>query len=196
MNTNLPLVLGSSSIFRQAQLQRLGIPFQTAAPDFDETPAAGETAAETALRLAVGKARSLAGRFPNALIIGADQVAWCNGRLLGKPMNVANAQQMLAETCGRRIEFYSALCLLNTASNNIRTHVDKTAVTMRPLTEEQIRRYLAREPDAVYCAGAAKSEGLGAALLERIDSTDPNALIGLPLFKLVDFLAAEGFEIL
>ena len=91
---NLPIILGSSSVFRRQQLERLGLPFQTAAPDFDETPLLGETAAETALRLAVGKARSLADRFPAALIIGADQVAWCGGRQLGKPMSVANAQQM------------------------------------------------------------------------------------------------------
>lgn len=196
MNTSLPLILGSSSVFRQAQLQRLGIVFQTASPDYDETPAANETAEETALRLAVGKARSLATQFPQALIIGADQVAWCNGTQLGKPMNVANAQHMLASLSGQRIEFYSAICLLNTASNSLHTHVDKTVVTMRTLSSEQIRRYLEREPDAVYCAGAAKSEGLGAALLERIDSTDPNALIGLPIFKLVDFLALEGFDVL
>lgn len=196
MNANLPLILGSSSVFRQAQLQRLGVSFQTARPDFDETPAPSETAEQTALRLAVGKARSLAGKFPHALIIGADQVAWCNGRQLGKPMNVANAQQMLAQLSGQRIEFYSALCLLNTASNGLHTHVDKTVVTMRELNGGQIRRYLEREPDAVYCAGAAKSEGLGAALLERIDSTDPNALIGLPVFKLVAFLAAEGVEVI
>ncbi|SUA44503.1 Maf-like protein [Neisseria zoodegmatis] len=196
MNTSLPLILGSSSVFRQAQLQRLGIVFQTASPDYDETPAANETAGETALRLAFGKARSLATQFPEALIIGADQVAWCNGTQLGKPMNVANAQHMLASLSGQRIEFYSAVCLLNTASNSLHTHVDKTVVTMRTLSSEQIRRYLEREPDAVYCAGAAKSEGLGAALLERIDSTDPNALIGLPIFKLVDFLALEGFDVL
>ena len=194
MNTNLPLILGSSSVFRRAQLQRLGFSFQTASPDYDETPTPNETAEETALRLAVGKARSLAAQFPKALIIGADQVAYCNGRQLGKPMNVANAQHMLAELSGQRIEFYSALCLLNTASGGLHTHVDKTVVTMRKLNAEQIRRYLEREPDAVYCAGAAKSEGLGAALLEQIDSTDPNALIGLPIFKLVTFLQAEGVE--
>lgn len=196
MNAKLPLILGSGSVFRRAQLKRLGIDFQTAAPDFDETPAAGENAADTALRLAEGKARSLAARFPAALVIGADQVAWCNDRQLGKPMNVANAQQMLRDLSGRKIEFYSAIVLLNTASGRIQRHVDNTSVVMRTLTDGQIERYLAREPDAVYCAGAAKSEGLGAALLERIDSSDPNALIGLPIFKLVEFLKNEGVEII
>lgn len=196
MEVKLPLVLGSSSVFRCGQLRRLGVDFQTASPDFDETPIAGEHAGETALRLAEGKARSLAAAFPAALIIGADQVAWCEGRQLGKPMNVANAQQMLENLSGKRIEFYSAIVLLNTASGRIQRHVDNTSVVMRALTDGQIERYLAREPDAVYCAGAAKSEGLGAALLERIDSSDPNALIGLPIFKLVEFLKNEGVEII
>lgn len=196
MNTRLPLILGSSSAFRQAQLQRLGIDFQTAPPDYDETPSQNETAEETALRLAVGKAHSLAARFPEALIIGADQVAWCNGTQLGKPMNVTNAQHMLAFLSGKNIEFYSAVCLLNTFSGNLQTHVDKTVVAMRKLTSAQISRYLEREPDAVFCAGAAKSEGLGAALLERVNSTDPNALISLPVFKLIDFLEVEGFNVL
>ena len=196
MSAKLPLILGSGSVFRRAQLERLGIDFQTAAPDFDETPAAGENAADTALRLAEGKARSLAARFPAALVIGADQVAWCNDRQLGKPMNVANAQQMLRDLSGRKIEFYSAIVLLNTATGKVQHHVDHTVVTMRQLSQEQISRYLEREPDAVYCAGAAKSEGLGAALLERIESTDPNALIGLPIFRLIDFLKNEGVEVL
>lgn len=192
----LPLVLGSSSVFRRAQLARLGIDFQTASPDFDETPAAGESAHDTALRLAEGKARSLAEKFPNALIIGADQVAWCDGCQLGKPMTVENARQMLARLSGKRIGFYSALVLLNTATGAIWRHVDKTSVLMRHLSAQQIEAYLAREPDAVYCAGAAKSEGLGAALIERIDSTDPNALIGLPVFRLIDFLKNEGVDVL
>ena len=196
MSEKLPLVLGSGSVFRRAQLERLGIAFQTASPDFDETPLAGEGARETALRLAEGKARSLAGRFPAALVIGADQVAWCGGSQLGKPMNVAAAQQMLAALSGKVIEFYSAIVLLNTATGRVQRHADKTVVTMRELGEGDIRRYLEREPDAVYCAGAAKSEGLGAALLARIDSSDPNALIGLPLFRLIDFLRNEGVEIL
>lgn len=193
---NLPIILGSSSVFRRQQLERLGLPFQTAAPDFDETPIPGETAAETALRLAVGKARSLADRFPAALIIGADQVAWCGGRQLGKPMRVANAQQMLTELSGQRIEFYSAICLLNSFSDGLQCHVDTTVVTMRQLSAEQISRYLAREPDALYCAGAAKSEGLGSVLLEKVESSDPNALIGLPLFRLIDFLQREGVSLI
>lgn len=196
MNTGLPIILGSTSVFRRQQLETLGLYFEIAKPDCDETPLSGETAETTALRLAKNKAYSLAGKFPKALIIGADQVAYCNGKQLGKPMSVAKAQQMLKELSGQRIEFYSALCLLNTATGKLHNHVDHTTVTMRVLSAEQISRYLEREPDAIYCAGAAKSEGLGAALLTRIDSTDPNALIGLPLFRLVDFLNTEGVHLL
>ena len=196
MNAKISLILGSGSVFRQQQLHALGLPFQTAKPDFDEAPQFGETAAQTAERLAIGKAYSLATTYPQHLIIGADQVAWCNGHQLGKPMSVSKAQQMLAELSGQRIEFYSALCLLNTVSGSLHSHVDTTVVTMRPLTNAQISRYLAREPDAIHCAGGAKSEGLGAALLAHISSEDPNALIGLPVFKLVDFLAAEGVAVI
>ncbi|PSJ80773.1 Maf family protein [Neisseria iguanae] len=196
MSEKLPLILGSGSVFRREQLVRLGLAFQTASPDFDETPVRGEHAQTTALRLAEGKAHALAQCFPHALVIGADQVAWCGQRQLGKPMNVANAQQMLAELSGKRIEFYSAIVLLNTVSGRLQRHVDQTTVIMRELTDAQIRRYLQREPEAVYCAGAAKSEGLGAALLAKIDSTDPNALIGLPIFRLIDFLKNEGVEVL
>ncbi|STZ75325.1 Maf family protein [Bergeriella denitrificans] len=195
MSEKLPLVLGSGSVFRKAQLERLGLAFQTALPDFDETPAAGESAADTALRLAEGKARSLAAAFPAALIIGADQVAWCGNRQLGKPMSVAKAQQMLLSLSGQCIEFYSAVVLLNTDSGKIYRHVDKTVVTMRCLDAAQIGRYLEREPDAVYCAGGAMSEGLGAALLERVESSDPNALIGLPLYRLIGFLQEEGVSV-
>ena len=138
----------------------------------------------------------LADRFPAALIIGADQVVWCGGRQLGKPMSVANAQQMLTELSGQRIEFYSAICLLNSFSDGLQCHVDTTVVTMRQLSAEQISRYLAREPDALYCAGAAKSEGLGSVLLEKVESSDPNALIGLPLFRLIDFLQREGVSLI
>ncbi|MDD2182731.1 Maf family protein [Kingella sp. SNUBH-2017] len=191
-----PLVLASTSPFRRAQLETLGLPFSAAAPDCDETPAAGESAAQTALRLAEGKARSLSAAYPAHLIIGADQVAFCNGRQLGKPLTIERARTMLAELSGRRIEFFSALCLLNTVSGCLHRHVDTTMVQMRSLTAAQIDRYLEREPDALYCAGAAKSEGLGALLIERIDSSDPNALIGLPIFRLADFLLAEGVPLL
>lgn len=194
MNTRL--VLASTSVFRQQQLRTLGIDFIAAKPMFDETPLAGETAAETATRLAIGKAQSLADAYPQHLIIGADQVAWCHGKQLGKPMSVAKAAIMLRELSGQQIEFYSAVCVLDTISGSLKSHVDQTIVQMRELSDTQIARYLVREPDAIYCAGAAKSEGLGAALLQKIESEDPNALIGLPIFWLVSCLATFGVEVI
>ncbi|WP_080656379.1 Maf family protein [Kingella kingae] len=193
---SLPIILASTSVFRQQQLRTLGVDFVAAKPMFDETPLAGESPESTALRLAIGKAQSLAQHYPQHLIIGADQVAWCNNRQLGKPMSVEKAAAMLAELSGQRIEFYSAVCVLDTSAGCLRHHVDKTVVQMRVLSPEQIRHYLAREHDAIYCAGAAKSEGLGAALLERIDSSDPNALIGLPIFWLVSCLNELGIDVI
>ena len=188
----LPVVLGSSSVFRRRQLAALGLDFVVGKPVFDESPLAGELARDTALRLAVGKAKSLAGQFPAHLIIGADQVAWCDERQLGKPMSVERAAAMLAELSGREIVFYSAVCVLDSVSGCIKSHVDETVVRLRALSAGQIGRYLAREPDAIFCAGAAKSEGLGAALLERVVCSDPNALIGLPIFWLVGALGEFG----
>ncbi|UOP04302.1 Maf family protein [Conchiformibius kuhniae] len=190
--TALPVVLASTSTFRRKQLQTWGLPFECAAPEYDETPLAGEAAAGTARRLAAGKARSLAARFPACLIIGADQVAWSGGRQLGKPMTPERAQTMLESLSGQSIVFYSAVCLLNTATGRLHEHTDTTVVQMRRFDRATVARYLQREPDAMYCAGGAKSEALGSALIERIDSSDPNALIGLPLLRLADFLAAEG----
>ena len=191
----LPVVLGSSSVFRRRQLAALGLDFVVGKPVFDESPLAGELARDTALRLAVGKAKSLAGQFPAHLIIGADQVAWCDGRQLGKPMSVERAAAMLAELSGREIVFYSAVCVLDSVSGCLKSHVDETVVQMRTLSAGQIAHYLAREPDAIFCAGAAKSEGLGAALLERVVCSDPNALIGLPIFWLVGALGEFGVEV-
>ncbi|WP_239349139.1 Maf family protein [Snodgrassella communis] len=196
MPSDKKLILASSSRFRQQQLQQLRIPFDAVRPDFEETPLPAETAPQTALRLACGKAQSLASLYPDALIIGCDQVAWCREQQLGKPLTVAKAQQMLHYLSGQEVRFYSALTVLNTAENRLHQHIDETRVVMRTLTDAQINCYLTLEPDAVHCAGAAKSEGLGALLIERIESSDPNALIGLPVFRLVDFLLAEGINIL
>lgn len=197
MNTTpLPIILASSSIFRQQQLRQLNLHFQSVHPHCDETPLINETPAQTAQRLAQGKAQSLATQFPHHLIIGADQVAFCNNQQLGKPMNIERARTMLNQLQGQIIHFYSALYLLNSHSQRQHLHIDETIVKMRPLTSKQINNYLQCEPDAIYCAGAAKSEGLGAVLIEHIHSSDPNALIGLPIFRLIDFLHIEGVDIL
>lgn len=191
-----PLVLASTSRFRRELLARLGLPFIAVAPVCDETPLPGESAANTASRLASVKARSLIGAHPQALIIGSDQVALLDGQQLGKPGTPERAAAMLRATAGRTLEFHTALSLVNAANGHEQRHTDITRVRMRPLSDAQIQAYLAREPDALLCAGAAKSEGLGGALIAGIDSCDPNALIGLPLFALVDMLLAEGVEVL
>jgi len=192
----MQLVLASTSPYRKEILGRLGLPFTACAPDCDETPLPDEDAQATASRLARIKAASLAGRYPDALIIGSDQVALLDGQQIGKPGTLERALDMLKWMSGRTVLFHTALALYNSKSGHTQESVELTRVTLRTLSETQIRRYLEREPDAIYCAGAAKSEGLGGALIEHIDSRDPNALIGLPLFDLVGMLAREGMEVL
>ncbi|MDO5685998.1 MAG: nucleoside triphosphate pyrophosphatase [Neisseria sp.] len=189
---NLPLILASTSRFRHELLSRLALPFQAAAPQCDETPLPDEAPQELALRLAEGKAHSLTAAFPQALIIGSDQVAFALNRSFGKPGTLEQAACMLRELSGQTLTFYTALVVLNSAHDRIHRHTDITRVKLRVLSDAVIERYLEREPDAVHCAGGAKSESLGMSLIERIDSSDPNALIGLPMLRLVDFLLEEG----
>ncbi|RXZ45106.1 Maf family protein [Crenobacter cavernae] len=190
------LVLASTSRFRRELLSRLALPFEAAAPLCDETPLPGESALDTALRLARIKATSLAERYPDALLIGSDQVALLGDEQLGKPGTLDDARAMLSAMSGKTVLFHTALALYNGETGRLQEAVDVTRVTMRTLTLSQIDAYLMREPDALFCAGAAKSEGLGGALIERIESTDPNALIGLPLFELITMLKNEGVEVL
>ena len=190
------LILASTSKTRQLQLRNMGVDFTAVSPICDEAPLSGESAADTALRLAIAKANSLRTRYEDSLIIGADQVACLNNQHLGKPMSVAAAREMLSALSGQIVVFYSALCLLNSTTGTHQTHVDITRVHLRPFSRAQIEQYLHREPDAIYCAGAAKSEGLGAVLIRQIDSVDPNALLGLPIFKLTEFLFDQEFPIL
>jgi len=192
----MQLVLASTSPFRREIIGRLGLPFSCCPPICDETPQSGETALQTACRLARTKAQSLAERFPNALIIGSDQVALLDGQQIGKPKSIEHAIDMLKWMSGRTVLFHTALALYNSHSQALEETVETTSVTLRTLSDQQIRHYLEREPDALHCAGAAKSEGLGGALIERIESRDPNALIGVPLFDLVGMLARQGMEVL
>lgn len=190
------LILASTSQYRQEILSRLNVPFQIVAPRCEENIYAKESAADMALRLARMKARSISDSYQNDLIIGSDQVADLNGRILGKPMRQSTALDMLMSMSGKKIAFYTAVVLVNTYSGNIQDYVDCTYVSMRSFSEKQAYSYLVQEPEALWCAGAAKSEGLGGALIQYIDSCDPNGLIGLPLFALVTMLANEGIEIL
>ncbi|PXX40104.1 MULTISPECIES: Maf family protein [Aquitalea] len=192
----MQIILASTSRYRQEIIARLGLPFSAVPPVCDETPLPGESALDTAVRLARSKAQSLAADYPNALIIGSDQVALLDGQQIGKPGSFEKGVAMLQWMSGRTVVFHSALALYNTASGRLQETVGITRVTLRQLTEQQIRHYLTREPDALHCAGSAKSEGLGGALLEKVESDDPNALIGVPLFQLISMLNAEGVEIL
>ena len=190
-----PLVLASTSIYRSQLLSTLQLPFQTAAPDVDETPLPGESAERTSWRLAQAKAQVVAKRFPDALIIGSDQVALLDGQQIGKPLNHDNAVRQLSTMRGKTVTFYTALTLLNAASGAMQTDVAITKVSFRDLRNEEIERYLKKE-QPYHCAGSAKSEGLGIALISRIEGDDPNALIGLPLILLVSMLEKQGVRVL
>lgn len=192
---NKPLILASSSIYRRQLLHRLGIPFTVASPEIDETPLSGERPPQTASRLAEQKARAMAGQFPDALIIGSDQVAVLHGKALGKPGNHANAVKQLNAASGQTLMFHTALCLLDSGNATVQLATATNEVKFRPLTPEQIERYLLAEKP-YDCAGSAKSEGLGIALIEYIRGEDPNALIGLPLIELTSMLMRAGCRVI
>jgi septum formation protein len=188
------LVLASSSIYRKKQLQQLQLNFSVIAPFIDETPLANETPKQTALRLSIEKARSVGLQHSNTLVIGCDQVASFEGKPLGKPLSHENAVKQLRIMQGKEIIFHSGICLFNAVTGNIQSSVVNIQVKFRSLTDQQIENYLVRE-QPYDCAGSAKSEGLGVALLDYIRGDDPNALIGLPLIQLVTMLEKEGIKI-
>lgn len=190
MNSQL-LVLASSSIYRSELLKRLHLPFETAAPNVDETPLPNETASATSVRLAQEKARVMAGDYPDALIIGSDQVALLDGLQLGKPLTHENAVRQLRAMRGKTTCFYTALTLLNSRTGNMQTEVAENHVTLHNLSDAEIEGYLRKE-QPYHCAGSAKSEGLGIALISKMTGDDPNALIGLPLILLVEMLRREN----
>jgi septum formation protein len=189
------LVLASTSPFRRELLARLGLPFRTAAPDVDESALPGEGAERLVVRLAETKARAVAAAHPDALIIGSDQVAGLGGAILGKPGGRERAIEQLTRASGRTVVFRTGLCLLDAASGQAQTCCEIFKVHFRHLTAAQIAAYVDREAP-FGCAGSFKSEALGIALFERLEGADPNALIGLPLIRLVDMLAAEGIDVL
>lgn len=189
------LVLASTSPFRRELLGRLGLPFATAAPDTDESPLPGETPEATALRLSEAKARAVAERFPQALIIGSDQVAVLDGRIYGKPGTHERAVEQLRTMRGRTVNFFTGLCLYNAATGTARLRGIPTLVSFRDLADAEIENYLRRE-QPYNCAGSAKSEGLGIAVIARMQGEDPNALVGLPLIALCDLLREEGVGVL
>jgi septum formation protein len=185
------LILASGSRHRRALLERLGLPFEAVAPEIDETARPGEAPADTASRLAEAKARAIAGRHADALVIGSDQVADLGGRPIGKPRDRADALEQLRAMRDRTVVFHTAVALVNGATGLCRSALVDVASTFRSLDDATLEAYLDRE-SPLDCAGSVKSEGLGVALFTRIASDDPTALIGLPLIRLVDLLEAEG----
>jgi len=188
------LVLASTSKYRRELLTRLRLPFATAAPDVDESPRNGEAPRDLALRLACAKATAVQGGFPAALIIGCDQVAAVDGKLLNKPGSHDNAVRQLRLMRGKAVPFFTALCLLDAASGRFQTDVVTVTVHMRDITDAQIERYL-RAEQPYDCAGSARIEGQGIALVDRVESDDPTALIGLPLIRMCAMLRREGVEV-
>lgn len=189
------LVLASTSPYRRVLLERLGLPFETAAPETDESRLDNENPHTLVARLAEAKARAIAPQFADALIIGSDQVAVLDNQILGKPGNHENALKQLQAASGREVMFLTGLCLLNSKSKKCQVSVVPYSVVFRTLSENQIEQYLLR--DKPYdCAGSFKSEGLGISLFEKMRGDDPNALIGLPLITLTSLLAAEGMDVL
>lgn len=192
---NRPLILASSSVYRRELLSRLQLPYICISPDVDETPLTGESPGMTAERLAHAKAVAVAAANPGALVIGSDQVAELHGQPLGKPGNHERAVRQLHQLSGQHVIFHTAVCLIDASSGQHQLRNVPSSVQFRKLSDAQIERYLQRE-QPYDCAGSAKVESLGIALVERIESGDPTALIGLPLIALVSMLKQEGVEVI
>ena len=189
-----PLILGSTSRYRKELLSRLQIPFETASPDVDETPHSNESPKDLALRLALAKARAVALKYPEAVVIGSDQVADLEGTPLGKPGNHANAILQLQRMRGKTVIFQTALSVVCIATGYERTDLAEVKVKFRDLSDAEIETYL-RAEEPYDCAGSAKSEGLGIALLDSIENDDPTALIGLPLIRTCQMLREAGMKL-
>jgi septum formation protein len=188
------LILASTSVYRQALLARLGLPFETLAPGVNEAHRPQESPADRALRLALEKARAVAHAHPQAVVIGADQVAACSGRVLEKPGDAVHSRQQLELLSGRAALFYTACAVVGGSQEVHLAHVDTTSVLVRELSAAEIERYIARERP-YDCAGSFRAESLGIALFECIESRDPTALIGLPLIWLAGALREAGFAL-
>ncbi|MBC7787116.1 MAG: septum formation inhibitor Maf [Methylophilaceae bacterium] len=193
--TTPKLILASSSSYRSELLQRLQLPFTVASPDIDETAWHGELPEQTSLRLAKAKAIKIAESNPNSLIIGCDQIATLDSLQIGKPGTHENAVKQLKMMRGRNVVFYSALCLYNAQTRTMQAEVVPFIVKFRNLTDTQIENYLLKE-QPYNCAGSAKSEGLGIAIIASMQGDDPNALIGLPLIRLVEMLENESIAVI
>lgn len=188
------LVLASTSPYRRDLLARLGLPFEVARPEVDETPLSGESPEALARRLADAKARAIARRVPDAWVIGSDQVAELDGSALGKPGSFERAADQLAAASGKRVAFHTAVCLMRHRDRAAIAFADRTLVHFRPLANGEIERYLHAE-QPYDCAGSFKAEGLGITLFDAIMTSDPTALVGLPLIALSRALRQAGFAL-
>lgn len=189
-----PLILASTSRYRASLLQRFGLDFTTENPGIDETQRHGESPRGRSFRLSEAKAEAIAQRFPGAIVIGGDQVPTASTTILEKPGNAANCREQLMLLSGSTAEFYTA-CTVRCLETGVKlSHVDTTAVKLRPLSDAEIDRYIEREKP-FDCAGGFKAEALGITLFERIDSEDPSAIVGMPLIWLASALRAVGFAV-
>jgi len=191
----MKLILASTSPYRKALLDRLQVDFQCDPPDIDESPQPHESIENMVVRLAKLKAEAVAARHPDALIIGSDQSAVLDGEILTKSGNFDNAVRQLQRASGKRVVFQTGLCLLNTRTGQSQSACVPYTVVFKTLTREMIEHYLNKE-QPYNCAGSFRSEGLGIALFERFEGEDPNALVGLPLIRLIEMLNNEGFSVL
>lgn len=188
------LILGSSSPYRKALVERLMLPFEVISPDIDESEKPSEQPPELVERLAIEKAEAVANRAPDGLIIGSDQVAVHDGIIVGKPCDHQDAVKQLQAASGKSITLYTGLALLNADSGTLQSEVVPYSVQFRKLNNQWIDRYLRKE-QPYGCAGSLRADGLGIALLERFEGNDPNALIGLPMIALVRMLENEGIDL-
>jgi len=191
---DIRLVLASSSPYRRALLERLCLPFKSDPPEVDESHRAGEAPRAYVERLAVAKARAVAARYPGSLVIGSDQAAVHDGEIVGKPVGHDDAVAQLLHASGNTITLYTGLALVNAGTGRVQSDVVPFTVHFRNIDRDTIERYLDKE-QPYNCAGSLRAEGLGIALLRKFEGDDPNALIGLPLIRLVDMLHEEGVRI-
>ncbi|WP_018693226.1 Maf family protein [Algicola sagamiensis] len=194
MNKTPTVILASTSPFRRALLEKLNIPFQCKSPNIDESPLPSESPQELVRRLSIDKADVIAQHTENALVIGSDQVAVYDGNILGKPGNFENAFAQLSAFRGQKVDFFTGLAVIDTKHHTLRDGIAHYSVYFKDLTDTQIQTYLEQETP-YQCAGSFKSEGLGICLFQKMEGSDPNSLIGLPLIKLTQYFEELGYDI-
>ena len=191
----MKLILASTSPFRKTILEKLGISFEIMSPEVDETALEKETPQQLVERLSIAKAKAVADKVKDALVIGSDQVSVINNEIIGKPHTYENAVKQLKNASGKTVTFYTGLCLYNSTTQQYQSEVVPFDVVFRELNDQLIENYLRKE-EPYNCAGSFKSEALGIILFEKLEGEDPNALMGLPLIRLVNMLENESFTIL